>query len=309
MLMMSLVPYLREHGATQVVDLAEKFGVEANTIRRLVRFLGVAGVPGETMTYQHEDLFDIDWDALELHDLVSLTRTVAVDDTPRFSSSETAAMIAGLHVLTPLLPEDMQRVSSSAAAKLALVQPVGAVSGAVSITEDPVQENIGEITSAVSRGVRLSFDYRAVDGSLTQRTVEPLLLSQAGGRWYLRAYCLDRGAERTFMLDRMREPQALSVSSLRQPSEETSMPGVEGAEVVAVLRLTRTALHSIADFAPRVLSESADGWLLAEVLLLHPAVAVRLVQAAPGEVIVEAPEASRIAVQEWAERALACYGD
>lgn len=79
MLLMSLVPYLKEHGPTQVSELASMFGVDAPAVRKLVRFLGVAGVPGETQTYQHEDLFDIDWDALEQHDIVSLTQTVAVD--------------------------------------------------------------------------------------------------------------------------------------------------------------------------------------------------------------------------------------
>src|SRR5690606_22997149 len=99
--------YLNETGPTSISDLAETFAVEASLLRRLVKFLGVAGVPGETRTYQHEDLFDIDWQALEQDDVVHLTHTVALDDTPRFSSSETAVLIAGLHAVQELLPAPM----------------------------------------------------------------------------------------------------------------------------------------------------------------------------------------------------------
>lgn len=310
MLLMSLVPYLKEHGPTPVSELASMFGVDAPAVRKLVRFLGVAGVPGETQTYQHEDLFDIDWDALEQHDIVSLTQTVAVDETPRFSSVETSAMIAGLHALTPMLPSAMQEAAVSAAKKLASVRAADGGQGSVSITEDAAQQRIAEITSAISGQTRLSFEYRAADGTLSQRTVEPLLLSQSGGAWYLRAYCIDRAAERTFLLDRMRSPRALPESARHLMSERVAAPavlGVEGAELTARVRLTRLALQRLIDFAPRMLAEGEEGWLTAEVDLLHPGVAVRLVQAAPGEVIVLHPEAARAAVHEWAERALAAY--
>ena len=310
MLLMSLVPYLKEHGPTQVSELASMFGVDAPAVRKLVRFLGVAGVPGETQTYQHEDLFDIDWDALEQHDIVSLTQTVAVDETPRFSSVETSAMIAGLHALTPMLQGEMQEAAISAAKKLASVGAADGGQGAVSITEDAAQQRIAEITSAISEQTRLSFEYRSADGTLSQRTVEPLLLSQSGGAWYLRAYCIDRCAERTFLLDRMRSPRALPEKAVHLVGKRVVAPvalGVEGAELTARVRLTRLALQRLIDFAPRVLAEGDEGWLNAEVDLLHPGVAVRLVQAAPGEVIVEQPEAARAAVHEWAERALAAY--
>ena len=49
MLLMSLVPYLKEHGPTQVSELASMFGVDAPAVRKLVRFLGVAGVPARVI--------------------------------------------------------------------------------------------------------------------------------------------------------------------------------------------------------------------------------------------------------------------
>jgi hypothetical protein len=42
------------------------------------------------------------------------------------------------------------------------------------------------------------------EGRVTQRTVRPLALERRGERWLLHAYCLQRRAERTFRLDRVR---------------------------------------------------------------------------------------------------------
>ena len=50
--------------------------------------IAVSGVPGDTDSYQHGDLFDIDWDAFEEHDEIVLTNLVAIDDSPRFSARE-----------------------------------------------------------------------------------------------------------------------------------------------------------------------------------------------------------------------------
>jgi proteasome accessory factor C len=36
---------------------------------------------------------------------------------------------------------------------------------------------------------------------------------------------------------------------------------------------------------------------------------VRLVQRAPGEIVIEQPAEAREAVREWADRALSAYGD
>ena len=106
----------------------------------------------------------------------------------------------------------------------------------------------------------------------------------------------------------MRDPRALDEpTTLTTSSHNGQAFNVEGAELTVRLRLTRLALQHLRDFAPRVLAETTDSWLSAEVDLLHAQTAVRLVQAAPGEVIVEGPSEAREAVHDWAMRALAGY--
>lgn len=311
-LLLSLVPYLVEHGETPLAELADAFDVPPRLLRELIEFLGTAGVPGETRTYQDEDLFDIDWTALEEEDVVRLTRVVAVDDAPRFSAVERAALLAGLHSLEPLLPESERAHARSAGAKLAAAVGAGAAAGGAGITvaADPQGAGLATIAEAVDRGVRLAFSYRDLQGRTSERTVEPLALTQSAGGWYLRAYCLDRAAERTFLVDGMRElrllPDPVERRALRRP--RASLIGPEEAPLIAALTLRERALHRIAGFSPRALGPAEPGWLRAEVDLAYPAAAIRLVQAAPGDLVVEGPAAAREAVREWAERALAPYG-
>lgn len=306
-LLLALVPYLVERGPTPLTELAESFAVDPRVLRQLIPFLGMAGIPGETSTYQHEDLFDLDWDAFEEHEIVSLTRVIAVDDTPRFSGAESAALLAGLQSLLPLLPAAEQSAARSAMGKLASVGPEQPSAPQVSVTPDPGAPSHAIITEAIESGRRLVFEYRDVQGSDTARRVDPLLLVQAHGAWYLRGWCLDRAAERTFAVDRMRAVRVSPEQVAAREAARVPPPSIvpEGRELTAQLRIRVGALHRLAGFVPRVVGQAENGWLRAEVDLAHAAVAIRLVQEAPGEVVVETPASARAAVREWAERVLA----
>ena len=74
-------------------------------IRQAVRLIAVSGVPGETTQYQHDDLFDIDWDAFEQDDEIAITHLVAIDESPRFSAREAAALIGRRPVVWCSWPE------------------------------------------------------------------------------------------------------------------------------------------------------------------------------------------------------------
>ncbi len=308
MLLMALVPYLREHGPTTVDDLALAFDVAPDLLRKLVRFLGVAGIPGETMTYQHEDLFDLDWDALERDDVVHLTHTVAVDDTPRFSSRETAALIAGLQVLRSVLPEPMRSSAERAAQKLSRVEPIVESAPQLSVSDEVSDDRVRIIAEAIHQRRQLRFTYRALAGSVTDRQVDPLVLHQRGDRWYLRAYCHTRDDRRTFFLDGMSDLMILSEEVTHTASDEDHVLfSPEFGSVTAHLRVRPQAVHLLADFLPNVGEHDAQGWVHCTVELHDPHAAVKLVQSAPGQVMVVAPEPAREAVRRWAEEALAAY--
>ena len=311
-LLLSMIPFLRDHGPIPVTELAERFSVDASTVRKLIAFLGTAGIPGETHTYQAEDLFDIDWDALELEDTVSLTQIVAVDDTPRFSATEYAALLAGLHSLQGLLSGEQAQLAAATAAKLALAAPAsGAARSAahvpISVTADPVDPQLSTVTEALNARHRLAFTYQDLRGHSSVRQVEPLALTQSQTEWYLRGYCLDRGAERTFLISAMRDTRDTGEPTERSPLSAAAVLGPQEAELPARVLIRAAALHSIAGFAPSEIEEAEPGWLRVSVLLEHPQSAVRLVQASPGDIVIESPDAAREAVAAWAARALAPY--
>src|SRR5919202_951569 len=101
-----------------VAQAAAHFDVPPQDVRDAVSLIAVSGVPGESRQYQHNDLFDIDWEAFEEHDRLQLTHHVAIDESPRLSNREAAALIASLQYLSAL-PENADRAAlASLQAKL-----------------------------------------------------------------------------------------------------------------------------------------------------------------------------------------------
>nr|WP_243752304.1 WYL domain-containing protein [Leucobacter weissii] len=314
-LLLSLVPYLVEHGEVKVSRLAEVFEVDSALLRELIAFLGTAGIPGETSTYQDEDLFDIDWDAFEREDLVRLTRIIAVDDAPRFSAAEQAALLAGLHALTPLLPESELEHAASAAAKLAAAADPDGSAPTLSVTADAADPVVAGLAASVEERRRIGFVYRDLHGTATRRVVEPIALFQGDAGWYLRAYCLDRAADRTFLVDAMSDIRVLAERAEHRPAEVPALSDIVPSELPilahARVRVGGTGsdpMRSISAFSPRAVGPVEHGELPVEIGLAHLHAAVRLVQSAPGAVVVTAPAEAVSRVREWAERVLTRYG-
>lgn len=302
-LMLSVIPYLLEHGATPVPVLARAFDVDAETMRSLIRFLGVAGVPGETATYQHEDLFDIDWDALDDRDEAVLVRTVVVAEPPRFSPREVAALLAGLQYLRGLPGVTNEEQVDALTHKLigTSVQPVSTLG----MMQDEIPEGIDTLRTALAEKRAVTFTYRNADGIESRRLVVPEHVEPIDGSWYLNAWCSDRRSHRLFRVDRMNALE-LTEPPVDAPSPDTS-------------RYDETLFHP-ADDAIRVsllLHEGNRGALRrfdpedsndeTTVLLARAERAPMLASAAPGAVEVLSPPAARRAVRDWATRALAQY--
>lgn len=310
-LLLSMIPYLREHGPVTVTELAEQFHAPEHTVRELVTFLGTAGIPGETHTYQPEDLFDIDWDAFELNDVVSLTHIVAVDHTPRFAPAEYAALLAGLHALSELLPRAEAEVARSAAIKLGLAAPkTDSEAPVLTMTAERSDPRLTLAAQAIAEGRRLRFAYVDLRGSVTEREIEPGELTQQGDDWYVRGYCLTRNDERTFLVASMRDTalgETMHAARERKGHDRAateSRPADDSATLVRT-RVRERSLHRFAGFSPRVVAREIEGWVSVEVQLAFAQSAIRLVQLAPGDIVIESPVAARSAVREWIDRALA----
>ena len=310
--LLSLVPYLMDRDRTPVAEAAAHFGVDEAQIRDAVNLIAVSGLPGDTAAYQHDDLFDIDWDAFENDDEIVLTNRVAIDDSPRFSAREAAALIMGLEYLSAL-PEYADRSSiASLKAKLSLgasgaVAPVG-VAGADST--EAMGATLQLIRASVDRGLQLEFDYLTARGERERRRVDALQVESIDADWYLRGWCHLREAVRTFRLDRISDAVVTDESVAHRGSDvrlpDLFEPSPDDLEVV--IDVEPTAMPLLADFIPDGARSSASGGLVRTTLRVsHYHGLKRLVAGMPGVVTVVEPAEAREAVAAWAAEAAARY--
>ena len=213
--LLSLVPYLLDRERVTVSEAAAHFDVSEEQVREAVRLIAVSGVPGDTAQYQHSDLFDIAWDAFEDNDEIQITHRVALDDSPRFSAREAAALIAGLQYLQAL-PET---VDSSALTSLMAKLSRGAseTPSQVAVARSEASESLLTIRSAVAAGRQIEFDYVSSRGDREHRVVDPLRIDSNNEDWYLRGWCHTRQGIRTFRLDRMADLTQTAAPEHLQP--------------------------------------------------------------------------------------------
>jgi proteasome accessory factor C len=307
--LLSLVPFLMDHDRISVTEVAEHFGMSPAQIRDAVRLIGVSGIPGETAQYQHEDLFDISWDDLEENDQIVLTHRVAIDDSPRFSAREAAALIAGLQYLSAL-PEHADRAAiSSLMAKLS--RGASAAPSQLTVQAAETDDTLALIRDSVETGVQLEFDYLNSRGEHERRRVDPLRIESLDADWYLRAWCHLREAVRTFRLDRISHP-VITTEPTTHAVHDVKLPDAlfEGSsdDLIVTIDVAAAAAPLLADYIPDgAVTTEHDGRLRTSVRVSHYHGLKRLIASMPGVATVIAPADARRAVQEWAAAGAARY--
>lgn len=310
--LLSLVPYLMDRDRVTVAEAAEHFGVDAGQIRDAVNLIAVSGLPGDTSAYQHDDLFDIDWDAFEEDDEIVLTNRVAIDDSPRFSAREAAALIASLEYLSAL-PEYADRPTiASLKAKLSrgtsgALAPVG-VGGAGS--SESLAPSLQLIRESVEKGLQLEFDYLNARGERERRRVDALRVESMDADWYLRGWCHLREAVRTFRLDRISAPR-LTDDLVEHRASDVRLPELFAAapeDLEVVIDVAPSALPLLADYIPDGARGTPEGDRVRTVVRVsHYHGLKRLIASMPGVVTVVEPAEARAAVADWASAAAARY--
>jgi len=306
--LLALVPWLLENDRVTVDEAAAHFGVTPDEIRASVSLVAMSGVPGSTASYQHEDLFDIDWDAFE-QDEIAITQHVALDDAPRLSSREAAALIAGLQYLQSL-PEN---ADSAAIRRLVekLSRGASASPSQLGVAGGPDGEVLGLVRRAVAEHRQLSFGYLNSRGERERRDVDPLRVESIDADWYLRGWDHLRGALRTFRFDRMSEV-AVSEAVAQHDASEVQLPDTlfepSAEDLEVTIEAAPEVIGLLADYIPDGAPTSRAGdRIRTTVRVSHYHGLTRLVAGMPGSVAVVAPEQARRAVAEWASAGLERY--
>ena len=206
--MLRLLSLLQTHRHWPGAELAERLDVSERTLRRDIDRLRELGYPVDA-TRGIEGGYQLA--------AGSQLPPLLLDD------DEAVAIAVGLRAAAGNSVDGIEETSVRALAKLEQVLParlrsrVGALQhysepmtwrGPSGPTIDP--SDLTEIAGACRDAVRLRFDYERRDGEFGGRMVEPHRLVSAGRRWYLVAWDVDRDDWRTFRVDRMVEPKALT---------------------------------------------------------------------------------------------------
>jgi proteasome accessory factor C len=249
-------------------------------------------------------LFDIDWDDFEERDLIRF-RQAPLDQKPRLSSREAAALLAGLQAIAALPSSTENRKIDHLMAKLARGASGDVAPVAVNVrASDDLRVTVA---LAVRGQQRLLIDYVTTRGERDKREVDPLRLESIDDVWYLRAWCLNRDAERTFRLDRMASAVAIGAAAPHSSVETDSRELFNAAadNLIVTVELVAAAVPVIADYlGTHDAVEYNDDRAIARIPLAHMGLVGRLATRLTGVGEITGPAEAREAAAAWARQAL-----
>jgi proteasome accessory factor C len=305
-LYLTLVPYLLERGQVTLDEAAADFGVTPGAMRSMVEKLTVIGLPGDSGYWQlPQEMFDIDWDLLDEHDIIEITNDVALRRVPRFTAREAAALLAGLQMVAAVPAVADSGLLSGLIAKLSR----GSADAPPDLVVAPV--TVSEVQNVVSRalheGVAVAFRYQAPDADPTTRTVDPAQILMTSGQWYLQGWCHLRKAMRTFHLDRVSDAHLTDIAITHTDAAVPAEFGSQTSSGHVTVRLPERLMPLLGGFSHEEISRD-DGTVTLRIGMADPRGIKRIASRFGGALEVLEPTVARRATREWAAAGLDLYG-
>jgi predicted DNA-binding transcriptional regulator YafY len=314
--LLSLLLLLQHRGRLSATELAQQLEVSTRTVLRDVEALSAAGVPVYAERGRHGGFalvpgYSTDLTGLTHNEALALLVAGSRPDGAGMAPALASAMrkvVAGLPAA--------QRESAGRDAGRILVHEEGWLPDARQVSDALDEERLAVVRGAVFAGRRLDIRYAARDEEPRWRTVDPVGLVNASGRWYLLA--LRDGEERTYRLSRVREVRERDEPAARPADLDldrvwrehraafpASRPGVAVAVRVSEVRrdaLVRTA-RAVSDEEPE-----SNGWLRLTVEFGDAAHAEGVLWSLGADVEVLAPADLRATLASRVEAMAARYG-
>lgn len=305
-LYLTLVPYLLERGQVTLDEAATDFGVTPQAMRSMVEKLTVIGLPGDSGYWQlPQEMFDIDWDLLDEHDIIEITNDVALRRVPRFTAREAAALLAGLQMVAAVPAVADSGLVAGLIAKLSR----GSADAPPDLVVAPV--TVTEVEHVVSRalhdGVAVAFRYQAPDADPTTRTVDPTQILMTNGQWYLQGWCHLRKAMRTFHLDRVSEAHLTDIAITHADAAVPAEFGSQTSSGHVTVRLPERLMPLLGAFSHEEIARE-DGTVTLRIGMADPRGIKRIASRFGGSLEVIEPLVARRATREWAAAGLELYG-
>lgn len=298
-LLLSLIQYASAAGVVSVSEAAEHFAVSEERIQEAIGRVFMSGVPDGVGDFVR---FDIDVDALETQNLISVTMRPAFDDeTVRLSPREASALIAGLTLVGDYTGATPERVAALQK-KLRGAASKGAATVAVDAPAAPRHAQL--IRDAIRQRRVLALTYRkpaatAATSDAKVRLVAPTTLEIRNGEVFVEGIDLGRNAMRTFRLDRIERVE---------PSDETWPDGSpERTRVLsgrATIVATRAAAALLGEYAASKPEAVSDERVRLDIDVWSEAAVLRAVAACGGDAEIVEPASLRDAMRQFALDAL-----
>jgi len=297
--MLALTGYLINNRQQRLSDLASHFQVTEKEIRSAVVTISLSGVG----MYRPDELFFLDYDLLE-EGIVDLSFAPTLEAVPRLSARQAAAIASGLSYLMNLVDtKDQDQIKQ-------LLEILGR--GALGTKEFPfmVQPTEGDadlalVRQAVAESRALKCSYINSAGEITNRQIEPQLLESREANWFVKGFCRSNQESRVFRLDRMREIELLEEFEERElvDTESDQIYSVRKSDIEVLFEVDPEAFALIADYKPEF-EISGNKSVQVKIAIGQLETLGRIVARYSGKVRVLAPAAARVAVRQFAQRAL-----
>jgi proteasome accessory factor C len=298
--LLALVGYLQHRGEVALDEISLHFDLEADYIVKALKSLNDATAQ---VSGFEEWPFYVDIDLLD-RGIVSLTNAEVIDDVPRLSTRQAAAISAGLSYLAGIpefagnsnVKDLIQKISAGSSRGLSEV---------ISIAPGSIEAGAETLRQAILSNRAISCEYINRKQEKTRREIEPLRIDLTGGVWYLRGYCPINKGVRNFLIEHMRSIEILD----REISDVAAKVGeIEDATYVAeitdttvTVEVTPEAYRLITEF--QTVSEPKDvgsGTIRTEIKVGHLPNLGRLIAKYGGAARVIAPAEARDVVRNYA---------
>ncbi len=231
---LAVVELLQAHGQMRAEDIAGRLEVDVRTVRRYVMILRDRGIPvnmkrGRYGGYSLPPGYRAPL-ALTKEEALALAYGLLSGGqrSPGRAATEGERALKKVSRALPPATRDLIQRMGDAVTFATPVIPVIAEG-------DPVAPDALEVVvHAIQQRRRLSMRYRASNGAVTERAVDPYQVVYRYGRWYLVGYCHLRGEQRIFRLD-----QALSATPL--PDTFSPPPSIDASAAIeqAIAKIPR----------------------------------------------------------------------
>jgi proteasome accessory factor C len=210
-----MVPWLASQDGPTVDDVCARFGITPRELRDDIELLTMyVGIP----PFTPDQFFDLSVEG----DRVYARVTPSLDRPLRLTPEEGLALV----VAGQALGDDDEGPLARGLAKIAGVLGIDPAD-AVDVVLGPADPSIlATLRSAVAEGrrVRILHYGEARDAAL-ERDVDPWMVTNHGGMWYLVGHDLTRDAERSFRIDRVLAAEHLDAPARAAPGDLQVVPG------------------------------------------------------------------------------------